>query len=206
MNFYWVAHNRTNELYNYILNKRENLTFEEVKQFRYQLSEEKDELIRAYKYYVCVYNGFSGKVYDTPTKSNLEAFKKRNVKKDFDLINKTLSTCDLISEDYHNVKYSNCLYYCDPPYYKVGKNKNRHDYYGLKGENHKEFNHEEFSEFIKDIAKNNYVIISYEDSEAVRNLYKGWRFIEIDKKSSNYNTKTKMGISQNTPELLIMNY
>lgn len=206
INFYTVVKENREELEKYILNHRQDLEFEEVKNFRYSFDSESNKFIKAYKYYVCVYNGFSGKVYDTPTKSNLEAFKKRNIAKDFDLIEKTLNSCKLSNKDYHELIYKDCLYYCDPPYWKVGKNRNRHNYYGLKGENHKDFDHYDFYNFITQISENNYVIISYEDSEEVRDLYKDWNIIKIDKKSTNINTNTLKGMSKDTPELLIMNY
>ncbi len=202
MNFYCVAYNRTEELKEYIYNNRSDLTFEQVNNFKHELENESDDLIRAFKFYCCIYNGFSGKPYETITRYNLEKFKNRNIEKDFQKITKTLSRCELSSVDYHKLKGENKLFYCDPPYFKVGKNS----YYGYKGKNHKNFDHYEFADWIKKIGENNYFIISYEDSEEIRKIYKDYKIITINKKSTYYDNKTKTTKSKETNEVLITNY
>lgn len=107
-----------------------------------------------------------------------------------------------MSKDYSEIKLKNFLYYCDPPYYKVGDNT----YYGLKGKSHKDFDHIRFFEYITNIAKENKVIISYEDSEPIRELYKDWNIVGLSKKTVNFNPNNKNNETLKTPELLIMNY
>lgn len=202
MNFYWVAYNKEDELKQYIYNNRASLEFDQVNNFKHELSNESNDLIRAFKYYCCIFNGYSGKPYETITRYNLNKFKTRKIEKDFDKIRTTLSKCELSSTDYHNLQGNNKLFYCDPPYFKVGKNT----YYGYKGENHKEFDHYEFARWIKEIGKTNYFIISYEDSDEIRELYKNYNIITIDKKSVYYDSKEKITKSKGTNEVLIMNY
>jgi hypothetical protein len=53
---------------------------------------------------------------------------------------------------------------------------------------------------------NNKIMISYEDSETIRELYKDWNIVEINKNTTNYNPRTKKSDIIKTDELLIMNY
>ena len=55
-------------------------------------------------------------------------------------------------------------------------------------------------------SMNNKIMISYEDSETIRELYKDWNIVEIDKNTINYNPRTKKSDTIKTNELLIMNY
>lgn len=177
-------------------------TFDEIKQYRKILKEEKDEYLKAFYYYTCVYCGYGGKPYASPTKDKFNQYKKRNVSKDLILCRDTLFNCELRNEDYKNIKYSNCLYYCDPPYNNVGDNT----YYGYNGNNHKNFNHLEFYEYISEISKTNKIIISYEDSEEIQNIYKNFNIHKINKKTINFNPNNKKNETLQTNELLITNY
>lgn len=205
MNFYQCV----KDLDLYILEKlfedrRSITTFEEVRDFRKRLDDDKITSIdRAFLYYSCVYCGYGGKPYASPTRDKFNQYKNRNIHKDLALCKETLSQCQLLCEDYHNITgFSNAFIYCDPPYAKVGDNT----YYGVKGKSHREFNHYDFFDYINAEAKRNYVLISYEDSDFIRSLYKGWDILELPKKTVNYNPSNGNNETLVTNELIITNY
>lgn len=204
INFYrCVKEQSLSEIIAYFEKKREETTFDKVKTYRNKLNEDTlSDLDRAFLYYSCVYCGYGGKPYVSPTKDKYNQYKRRNITKDLTLCKNTLLKCDILCEDFHRVKYENAFYYCDPPYALVGDNT----YYGSKGINHKGFNHYDFFKFITEIAKKNLVMISYEDSSFIRELYKEWYIIEIPKKTVNFNPKNKNNETLITNELLILNY
>lgn len=181
---------------------REETLFEDVRKLKQSLDCETNKIFRAFNYYTCVYCGYGGKPYASPTRDKYNQYKRRNIRKDIEFIYKTISKCEIYSKDYSDIIYNNCLYYCDPPYNKVGDNT----YYGLKGKTHKDFDHLKFYNYIKEISKNNYTIISYEDSRPIRELYKDFNIISISKKTVNFNPNSKNNETLQTNELLIMNY
>ena len=200
INFYNVAKERNGELIEYILENRNKYSMLDIKNFKNEL-ENDEPLLRAFKYYSMIYSCFGGKPYDVPTKDKYNNYIKRNVEKDLLLCKSTLSNCSILNKDYKELIYSDILYYCDPPYYKVSSNT----YYGKNGKNHKDFDHGEFAEWIKDRSKNNKIIISYEDSDYIRSLYKDFNIKEISKKTTTF-SKNENNRTIDTPELLIMNY
>lgn len=204
MNFYrCVKEYNIDDLVRFFEEQREKTDFDNVKEFRKRLENDNlTNLERAFLYYSCVYCGYGGKPYASPTRDKFNQYKKRNIHKDLSLCKKTLSYCELHCEDYHNIKADNAFWYCDPPYAKVGDNT----YYGIKGKSHREFSHYDFFKYITEISRNNFVMISYEDSEFIRNLYQGWNFIEIPKKTVNFNPNNKRNETLKTNELLITNY
>lgn len=205
INFYRCIKNYPfNETLAFFEEQRQKVSFEEIKDFRKRLNSGVilSNLEKAFYYYTCVYCGYGGKPYATPTTDKFNQYKRRNIKKDLTLCKNTLSLCDIYCEDYREIIYTQAFYYADPPYAKVGDNK----YYGSNGKNHKEFNHLEFNEFIKDIAKDNCVMISYEDSEFIRDLYKGWNIIPLPKNTINYNPGKKQSETIKTNEVLILSY
>lgn len=205
INFYSCVKNiPIDKMVFYFETRRDCTTFDDVRTFRYRLDSDLHlpDLERAFLYYSCVYCGYGGKPYASPTSDKYNQYKKRNIKKDLAFCKSTLSRCDVKCEDYHNVMLQNAIYYCDPPYAKVGDNT----YYGNKGNAHKEFDHLDFFNYISEISKNNFVMISYEDSEYIRNLYRGWNIVELPKKTVNYNPGKDKSETLTTNELLILNY
>ncbi len=63
--------------------------------------------------------------------------------------------------------------YLDPPY---ALEKNKNNLYGIKGDLHRHFPHEELFDLIKDRNK---WVMSYNDSEYIRNLYSGFKIYDI---------------------------
>lgn len=105
-----------------------------------------------------------------------------------------------ISKVIKNVNFTNCDFkkldeeikepienyfiYLDPPYYsnrKIGL-------YGKKGELHKEFPHEAMLEWVNKHKDNNLIMISYDDSEYIRELYKDFYIYSFDFTYSMTNT------------------
>lgn len=90
--------------------------------------------------------------------------------------------------------------YLDPPYYS---NKNT-GLYGEKGELHKGFDHLKLFEWVDKHAHNNKIMLSYDDSPYIRELYKDYNIYGFDFVYSMTNTGgnlCKMG-----KEIVITNY
>lgn len=181
---------------------REKLQFDDLKQFREKLSGDiDDKMYFAYMYFTMNQCGFSGKCYDSGTIGNFNKYLVMDIRHYLIPIKDCLQYCEIHNKDYHDILYKGCMYYFDPPYAEVGQN----NYYGYKGKNHKGFDHTEFRDFVNDIAKDNFVLISYEDSPTIRELYKDYNIVKIDKKSVFYSS-TEGVKSKDTNEVLIFNY
>ena len=200
--FYLSSKSDSEGVKKFILEHRESVTLDDVRRFKSDISTDTNEMSVAFKYFTLIYTMFSNKPYSTPTEKNLRLYKKRNIDVDFDKISKTLRCVEIMNRDFKDVVYDDMFYYCDPPYFKVSHNT----YYGYNGQNHKSFNHIDFFNWITEISKRNKVMISYEDSEEIRDMYKDWAFVEIPKKSSYFNSRTKEQKYKVTNELLIKNY
>lgn len=115
-----------------------------------------------------------------------------NIIKNVEFINRDFEDIDLDLSDY--------FIYLDPPYYS---NKEK-GLYGKKGKLHKNFNHELLFEWINYYSKDNKIMISYDDNEYIRNLYKDYNIYDFDFVYSMTNTggnKCKIG-----KEIVITNY
>ena len=99
-------------------------------------------------------------------------------------INKTKDVSNVIQHvEFTNLDFaqidldlSDYFIYLDPPYYS---NKEK-GLYGEKGKLHKEFNHEALYEFVEYYGKDNKIMISYDDCEYIRNLYKDYFIYSFD--------------------------
>lgn len=204
INFYEVIKNGNIDLIcKYFEEKRASTSFDDLKIFREKLSEEVDDkMYYAYMYFAMNQCGFSGKCYDTGTRDNYESFLTKDIRHYLMPIKDCLQYCEIHNKDYRDVIYSGCMYYFDPPYAEVGQR----NYYGYRGHNHSQFDHTEFRDFVNSIAKENFVLISYEDSPFIRELYKDYNIVKVDKKSVFYSKSDKMGKSKETNEVLIFNY
>lgn len=205
INFYTTIQNSNiHELSNAFCAMRNNYTFENIKVFRNHLQNRifQDNIEWAFFYYTCVYCGYGGKPYATPTMDKYNQYMNRDIYLDLVRCKKCLSKSTILNQSYQNIIYDDVFYYCDPPYCKVGAN----EYYGQSGENHKNFNHTDFYNYITKIAKTNRVLISYEDSEYIRDLYRDWTIVPIIKHTVNYNPGTKKSETLQTNEILVMNY
>jgi len=97
-----------------------------------------------------------------------------------------------------NISGENVFLFLDPPYYSATNSA----LYGHRGNLHKDFNHEEFAQIIKE-CKHKY-LITYDDSEHIRNLFS---FTNIIPWSFSYGMRnTGKNSNQKGCELLITNY
>jgi DNA adenine methylase len=90
--------------------------------------------------------------------------------------------------------------YLDPPYFG---NKDK-GLYGEKGVLHKEFNHLELFEWVKKHSSKNKIMLSYDDSPFIRELYKDYNIYSFDFVYSM--TNTGGNTCKNGKEIVITNY
>lgn len=98
------------------------------------------------------------------------------------------------------IELNDFFIYLDPPYY--GNKKN--GLYGDKGKLHKEFNHDELFNWVEKYTTNNKIMISYDDSPYIRELYKNYNIYNFDFKYSMTNTGGNLCKTGN--EIIITNY
>jgi len=117
-------------------------------------------------------------------------------------ISSVIQNVDFINRDFEELDLDLCDYfiYLDPPYYS---NKEK-GLYGNKGKLHKEFNHATLFDWVEYYKSNNKIMISYDDCEYIRNLYKDYYIYDFNFIYSMTNTggnKCKIG-----KEIVITNY
>ena len=79
--FYNECKNNPEQFIQYITSKIENLSFDEIKTYRYKLNNNEQPNIEiAYLYYCCVYSSYGGKVYQAPTRANFNVLKNKNIR------------------------------------------------------------------------------------------------------------------------------
>ena len=132
------------------------------------------------------------------------AFKKRFTLSSIErvkVLSKILNDTLITNLDYQEViqtKGKNVFIFLDPPYYSARKSA----LYGKNGNLHKSFDHERFAEVLKNV--NHKWLITYDDSEYIRNLFS---FAHINEWNLTYGMRNvgKNG-NQNGKELFISNY
>lgn len=97
--------------------------------------------------------------------------------------------CKDFNDSLNNVE-NGTLIYCDPPYLLKKSNL-----YGIKGDLHENFNHIDF--FNKITSLNNDWIISYNDCDTIRKLYKDYTIFDV-------NWKYGMNKMKNSSEIIII--
>lgn len=84
-------------------------------------------------------------------------------------ISKIIQNIEFSCENYENLllkEGENVFIFLDPPYYSATKSR----LYGKRGNLHTSFNHERLCEILKGIKHN--FLLTYDDSDFIRNLYK----------------------------------
>jgi DNA adenine methylase len=151
------------------------ITKEEFSSIRTNILNETNSLSQAYYYFIVNRCSFSGATLSGGFSE--EASKKRFTKSSVDRINNlNLSKFMIYNEDFESFINSKCLngiMFLDPPYYLEKQSK----LYGNNGDMHENFNHMLLYDTIKD--KNNW-IMTYNNCEFIRNLYKNFTIIEVD--------------------------
>lgn len=90
--------------------------------------------------------------------------------------------------------------YLDPPYFD---NKNK-GLYGKKGNLHKKFNHIDLFNWVKNHSSNNKIMLSYDDSPYIKDLYKDFNIYGFDFIYSMTNVGGKS--CKSGKEIVITNY
>lgn len=120
-------------------------------------------------------------------------------------ISNVIQNTTFINGDFNNLDdviddISDFFIYLDPPYCD---NKEK-GLYGKKGELHKEFNHIALYEWVKKHSKNNKIMLSYDDSPYIRELYKDFNIYSFDFVYSM--TNTGGNLCKTGKEIVITNY
>ena len=141
--------------------------------------------------------GGRGETYGTVKKSSGGASKSQgNILLKIDAIHKRLDKVLIENRDFEKFirqyDFEGAFFYCDPPY-TFGC--------GYDVTSTKDFDHERLREILKNIKGR--FLLSYDDSEKVRELYKGYEMIAVERLNgiNNKDRKNKM-----FKELLIANY
>ncbi len=173
--------------------------FEEIMERR---EKELDEFQRAVDFFILNRITFSGTV-DCGGYSE-QAFKKRFTRSSIDrleLAHEVIKKVELHFGDYEellNAEGKEVVIFLDPPYYSAQKSK----LYGKRGNLHTEFDHERLLKLVKDSKHR--VLITYDNSEYIRDLYKDFYTVEweLSYGMTNYKQdKVRVG-----SELLIANF
>ena len=157
------------KLYKYIDNVDKSI----FSNFRSQVMEE-DNLNQSIMYFIINRCSFSGATLSGGF--SLEASKKRFTKSSIDKIKKLnlvkFEIYNLDFEEFINSTYSlNNLLFLDPPYYLEKKSK----LYGNNGDMHETFDHDKL---YKCISKKVNWIMTYNNCDYIKNLYKDFKIIE----------------------------
>lgn len=120
-------------------------------------------------------------------------------------ISSILKTTNFLNTDFINLNnfiedISGYFIYLDPPYFG---NKDK-GLYGKDGKLHKNFNHLELFEWVKKHSPNNKIMISYDDSPYIRELYKDFNIYGFDFIYSM--TNTGGNLCKEGKEIVITNY
>lgn len=181
--------------------------FYDVREEKYKIPVEDEDMQRAYKTLVMMKQSFSGNFMNRKPSwgFNINNIHKNKKAKAFiSLPDSLIKLIDRIKEvQIENLDFRDCirkydskdtLFYCDPPYFEK-----EHYYEGNFGyEDHKE---------LADILNNiqGKAILSYYDFPESMEWYKGWRIVK--KLTLAYSEKVKEGQKkQQREELLLMNY
>jgi DNA adenine methylase len=142
----------------------------------------KDSFERAVEFYVLNRTSFSGSTLSgglSRVPENIEAETKEDINprftkssidriRDFEIENLSVKFLDF-KKSIKN--HPNDLLYLDPPYLVESK------LYGKKGNLHKGFDHEGLRKILKNRGK---WILSYNDSETIRDMYEGFQFKKVE--------------------------
>ena len=117
-------------------------------------------------------------------------------------ISKVIQNVEFINKDFEelDLDLTDYFIYLDPPYYS---NKEK-GLYGNKGKLHKNFNHQALFDWVEYYKKDNKIMISYDDCEYIRNLYKDYNIYTFDFVYSMTNTGGNNCKTGN--EIIITNY
>jgi DNA adenine methylase len=143
--------------------------------YRSKIMNEKNKITQSFMYFIINRCSFSGATLSGGF--SLESSKNRFTKSSIDRIEKLdLSNFEIYNYDFKkfiNKKHKkDCLLFLDPPYYLEKKSK----LYGNNGDMHENFDHEKL---YKCLSKKINWILTYNNCEYIKKLYKDFTIIEI---------------------------
>jgi DNA adenine methylase len=171
--------------------KISKMTFHELRE---KIMDENDNMLQSMMYFIINRCSFSGATLSGGF--SLESSKKRFTKSSVDRIKKlnlsnfTISNLDF-EEFINGSVIDKCLIFLDPPYYLEKKSK----LYGNNGDLHEKFDHDRLCKCIS--SKKNW-IMTYNNCEYIKNLYKDFKIIET-------NWSYGMNKSKKSSEIVIIN-
>jgi DNA adenine methylase len=169
---FWIScknnkDNLCNELYKYLGIKKDDFI-----EFRNKIMSEENCLQSAVYYFIINRCSFSGATLSGGFSE--EASRKRFTKSSVDRINSlNLENFEIYNQDFKDFMNSHSDFtFLDPPYYLDKSNL-----YGYKGDLHEDFDHEKLYKVLS--LRNNWML-TYNDCEYIRNLYKVYIIIDVN--------------------------
>ena len=158
------------------LREEANITSEQFKHYRDTIMSEQNKLVQAIRFFVINRCSFSGATLSGGFSN--EASKKRFTKSSIDRVqNLDLTHFIIHNQDFEDfiLEHANddSLLFLDPPYY-LG---NKSHLYGKNGDMHEEFDHDRLFKSI--VSRRNW-LMTYNDCEYIRDLYKMFTIIEVN--------------------------
>ena len=187
--------NAFKEEFNYLLGSREMF-------FQYLNGTFITDIQKAVQFYFLITRSFGGKgdTFGTVKKSSGGACKsQRNVLDKIDAIHERLDKVMIEHRDFEKLikqyDFENAFFYCDPPY-STGT--------GYAVTTTEGFDHERLCETLKNIKGR--FLLSYDDSPKIRELYKDFEMIAIERQNGINNRQGNERKNKVFKELLIANY
>lgn len=175
-NFWNISKNKNIELCNKLYKEIDCITKEKFSEFRKKIMDEKDDLQKAYMYFIINRCSFSGATLSGGF--SLESSQKRFTKSSINKIkNLDLSKFSIYNDDFedfiNNHSTKDSLIFLDPPYYLEEKSK----LYGDNGDMHEKFDHKKLFDCIS--KKKNWMM-TYNNCDYIKNLYKKYKIIDAE--------------------------
>ena len=187
--------NAFKEEYKYLLGSREMF-------FQFMNGTFITDIQRAVQFFFLITRSFGGKggTFGTVKKSTGGACKSQaNVMDKIDAIHKRLDKVMIENRDFEKLikqyDHKDAFFYCDPPY----TSGCGYDVTTTEG-----FDHERLRDTLKNIEVR--FLLSYDDSQKVRELYKGFEMIEVERQNGINNRQGADRQNKTYKELLIANY
>lgn len=187
--------NAFKEEFNYLLGSREIF-------FQFMNATPVTDIQKAVQFYYLITRSFGGKgnTFGTVKCSSGGACKSlKNVPVKIDAIHKRLDKVMIENRDFKKIvtqyDFENAFFYCDPPY-STGC--------GYEVTSTEDFDHEGLCETLKNIKGR--FLLSYDDSAKIRELYKGYEMVEVERQNGINNRQGADRANKVFKELLIANY
>ena len=160
------------------------------------------DIQRAVQFYFLITRSFGGRgdTFGTVKRSSGGACKSlKNVLAKIDAIHERLDKVMIENQDFEKlIKQYDCeeaFFYCDPPYSKGC---------GYAVTSTEDFEHERLRDVLKGIKGR--FLLSYDDSPKIRELYKGFEMVEVERQNGINNRQGTDRANKIYKELLIANY